>query len=54
MAAYDCVVNGKSAIEWAMERYAVTMNADSGIVNDPNLWSDNPRYILSYSVHIAP
>ena len=46
MAAYDYVVNGKSAIEWVMERYAVTKNADSGIVNDPNLWSDNPRYIL--------
>ena len=46
MAAYDYVVNGKSAVEWVMERYAVTKNADSGIVNDPNLWSDNPRYIL--------
>ena len=46
MEAYDYVVNGKSAIEWVMERYAVTTNADSGIVNDPNLWSDNPRYIL--------
>ena len=46
MTAYDYVVNGKSAVEWVMERYAVTKNADSGIVNDPNLWSDNPRYIL--------
>lgn len=46
MAAYAYVVNGKSAIEWVMERYAITTNADSGIVNDPNLWSDNPRYIL--------
>lgn len=46
MAAYEYVVNGESAIEWVMERYAVTTNADSGIVNDPNLWSDNPRYIL--------
>lgn len=46
MAAYEYVVNGKSAIEWVMERYAVTTNADSGIVNAPNLWSDNPRYIL--------
>ena len=46
MAAYEYVVNGKSAIEWVMERYAVTTNVDSGIVNDPNLWSDNPRYIL--------
>ena len=46
MAAYAYAVNGKSTIEWVMERYAVTTNADSGIVSDPNLWSDNPRYIL--------
>lgn len=49
LAAYDYVVNGKSAIEWVMERYQVTINKDSGIVNDPNLWlkeSGNERYIV--------
>ena len=40
------MVNGKSAIEWIMERYAVTTDKDSGIKNDPNKWSDDPRYIL--------
>jgi predicted helicase len=47
--AYDYVVNGKSAIEWVMERYAVTTHKDSGITNDPNDWaaeSGNPKYIL--------
>jgi predicted helicase len=47
--AYEYVVNGKSAIEWVMERYQVTTNKDSGIVNDPNDWTrkcDQPRYIL--------
>ena len=47
--AYDYVVNGKSAIDWIMERYAVTTHKDSGIKNDPNDWADevaNPRYIL--------
>ncbi len=47
--AYEYVVNGKSAIEWVMERYQVTTNKDSGIKNDPNDWADevgNPRYIL--------
>ncbi len=29
-----------------MERYQVTTDKDSGIRNDPNDWSDNPRYIL--------
>ena len=45
--AYDYVVNGKSAVEWIMERYAVTTNSESGIVNDPNTWSDDPHYILN-------
>lgn len=45
-SAYEYVVNGKSAIEWIMERYAVTTDKDSGIKNDPNEWSDDPRYIV--------
>lgn len=47
--AYEYVVNGKSAIEWIMERYAITTNKDSGIKNDPNDWAkehNKPRYIL--------
>lgn len=45
--AYDYVVNGKSAIEWVMERYQVVTDKDSGIVNDPNDWSDDPMYIVN-------
>ena len=47
--AYEYVVNGKSAIEWIMERYAVTVDQKSGITNNPNDWApehDKPRYIL--------
>lgn len=53
--AYEYVVNGKSAIEWIMERYAVTTNKDSGIKNDPNNWTkevSNPRYILDLLLSI--
>ena len=46
LEAYDYVVNGKSAIEWIMERYAVTVDKDSGIRNDANDWSEDPRYIV--------
>ncbi len=46
LEAYDYIVNGKSAIDWVMERYKVTRDKDSGIVNDPNDWSDDPRYIV--------
>jgi predicted helicase len=45
---YDYIVNGKSAIEWAMERYAVAIHKESIITNIPNDWAikrDNPRYI---------
>lgn len=48
LEAYDYVVNGKSALEWIMERYAITVDKDSGIRNDPNDWCrehDDPRYI---------
>lgn len=47
--AYEYIVNGKSAIEWIMERYQVKIDPSSLIKNDPNDWSrehDNPRYIL--------
>ena len=46
LEVYDYVVNGKPAIEWIMERYQITTDKDSGILNDPNEWSDNPKYIL--------
>ncbi len=48
-AAHEYIVNGKSALEWVMERYQVKTDADSGITNDPNDWCDehnNPRYII--------
>jgi len=47
--AYEYIVNGKSAIEWIMERYAITTHKESGIKNNPNDWAiehDNPRCIL--------
>jgi predicted helicase len=43
------IVNGKSALDWIVERYAVTTHQDSGIVNDPNDWCveiGNERYIV--------
>lgn len=49
LKAYEYVVNGKAAIEWIMERYAVTIDKASQIKNDPNAWSrehEQPRYIL--------
>ena len=53
--AYEYVVNGKSAIEWIMERYAVTTDKASGIVNDPNDWAlehNDPKYIFNLVLRI--
>lgn len=44
--AYDYVVNGRPAIEWIIDRYQVRTDKDSGIVNDPNAYSDDPRYVV--------
>lgn len=55
LKAYDYIVNGKSAIEWIMERYQITTHKESGIVNNPNDWADevgNPRYILDLLLSI--
>ena len=47
--AYEYVVNGKSAIEWIVERYCVSQDKKSLIKNDANDWGrehGKPRYIL--------
>ena len=55
-AAYDYIVNGKSAIEWVMERQAVTTDKKSGITNDANDWAadtmHNPRYPLELLLRV--
>ena len=47
--AYNYEVNGRSAIEWIIDRYQVRTDKKSGITNDPNDWGrehGNERYIL--------
>lgn len=48
LAVYDYIVNGKPAIDWVMERQAVKVDKDSGIVNDANDYATetvgDPRY----------
>mgnify|MGYP000337000331 FL=1 len=45
--AYDYVVNGRPAIEWIIDQYQVKIDKKSGIIDDPNEFSDNPKYILN-------
>jgi predicted helicase len=50
LEAWDYVVNGKSALDWIMERQSVKTDKASGIVNDANDWAietmGNPKYPL--------
>jgi predicted helicase len=50
LEAYDYVINGKSALDWVMDRQSVKTDKDSGIVNDANDYANetmnNPAYPL--------
>ena len=50
LEAYEYMVNGKSALEWVMERQGVKTDKDSGIVNDANRYAEEtakkPAYPL--------
>ncbi len=55
-AAYDYIVNGKSALEWVMERQSVSTDKKSGITNDANDWAretmNNARYPLELFLRV--
>jgi predicted helicase len=44
--AYRYQLGARSAVEWIIDRYQVKTDKASDIVNDPNDWSDDPRYII--------
>lgn len=47
--ANDYKIGGRSPLEWVVDRYVVSQDKKSLIVNDPNDWcreQDNPRYVL--------
>lgn len=46
LEAYDYIVNGKSAIEWVMDRYQYKVDKDSQITNNPNDWSEDLNCIV--------
>ncbi|HCY0003092.1 TPA: helicase [Staphylococcus aureus] len=44
---YNYIVNGKPAIEWIIDQYNVSIDKKSGILDDPNEFSEDPNYILN-------
>lgn len=51
-AAYEYVVNGKSALEWVMERQAVTTDKKSGITNDANDYATETMHNARYPLEL--
>ena len=43
--AHRYAVNGRTPLEWFIDRYKIKKDTDSGIINDPNGWFENPRYL---------
>ena len=41
------MVNGRTPLEWFIDRYKVKQDSASGIVNDPNGWFENPRDLVT-------
>ena len=45
--AHQYVVNGRTPLEWFIDRYKIKQDKNSGIINDPNGWFDNPRDLIT-------
>ncbi|MDE5765394.1 MAG: DEAD/DEAH box helicase family protein [Ruminococcus sp.] len=48
---YEYIINGKSAVEWVMERYAITTDKASGITDNPNDYGDE-KYIFNLLISV--
>ena len=51
--AHGYVVNGKTPLEWFINRYKITEDKKSGILNDPNGWFENPRDLITAIARIV-
>ena len=45
--AHGYVVNGRTPLDWLINRYRVKRDPDSGIVNDPNGWFSKPEDLIA-------
>lgn len=50
--AYDYVVNGRSAVEWILDQYQVKTDKASQITDDPNEYSEDPKYIFNLLLRV--
>ena len=45
--AHGYVVNGRTPLEWFIDRYRIVHDRQSGITNDPNEWFEDPRDLVA-------
>lgn len=45
--AHRYIVNGRTPLEWLIDRYKITRDVQSKIINDPNHWFDDPRDLIA-------
>ena len=45
--AHRYIVNGRTPLEWYIDRYRIKKDKESGIVNDPNGWFEDPRDLVA-------
>ena len=45
--AHRYIVNDKTPLEWFINRYKITQDKNSGIINDSNSWFENPRDLIT-------
>ena len=52
LKAYEYMINGRTAIAWIMESYQLKVDKKSNIVDDPNLFSEDEKYIFNLLLRI--
>lgn len=45
--AHRYEVNGRTPLEWFIDRYKITKDKESCIVNDPNGWFNDPQDLIT-------
>jgi predicted helicase len=46
------MINGRSALDWAIDQFKFSKDKDTGIINDPNLFSADEEFILNTILRI--
>ena len=45
--AHQYVVNGRTPLEWFIDRYRIKKDRKSGLINDPNDWFEDPTDLVA-------